>query len=219
MRILWGVLLSSLFLAPQAIAVDTYGALGLSAGVKPSKYTIAVFGDDLSSGYGLSPEDAFPAQLEQKLTGDGYTNVKVINDSVNESKTADAMSRVQSLLLQHPNIVILELGSNDLQKKLPPAEIKKNLDEIMDRFKRAKVDVFLTGLTAPPSLGTDYDEAFSAVYADLAKDYGATYYPDFLDGANGILGLMQPDGIHPSREGMAVIANSIGGKLEYELKK
>ena len=195
----------SMMLSSTALAADTY--------------VIAAFGDSLMAGPDLKPGDVFAVQLEQKLIHDGYPNVKVMNDAVIGDTTADGLARVQSVILQHPKLVVIELGTNDLAKGIAPVDIKKNLDEIMDRFSRAHISMFLTGRRAPASVAPEYAEAFNAIFPDLAKSYGAVYYPNFLEGADGILGFMQQDGIHPTRVGVSVIVGGIANKIEYDLKK
>jgi acyl-CoA thioesterase-1 len=200
------------------------GCLGLSLLLSSSAMAgevtvIAAFGDSITAGAGLKPTDSFAAQLEQKLVYDGYPDVKVINDGVGGNTTADALARVQSVILQHPKMVVIQFGTNDYEKKVPPAEVKKNLEEILDRFKREKIQIFLAGCKPPSNMGTDYVDAFNAAFADVASEYNAVFYPNFLEGVEGIMGFMQADGVHPTRDGTALIATAIGGKIEYYLKK
>ena len=205
MKIFWTMLVLTLLPCAQAMAEVSN--------------VIAAFGDSLTAGYGLKPEDAFPAQLEQKFTNDGYRGVRVINDGAVNNSTADALARIQVVLLQHPYIVIIQLGGVDFSKGIPIEETRKNLDEIMNRFRRAKIKIFLTGQKPDPKAPPEYAAAFKTMYAELAKEYDAIFYSNFMEGMDGILGMMQPDGIHPSREGTAVITGGIAGRLQYELKK
>ena len=192
--------------------------MAVSQGSAADTTTIAAFGDSLFSGYGLQPEDAFPAQLERKLKADGY-NVTVINDGISGDTTGGGVSRVDQVIAQRPDIVMLSLGGNDLLRAFPPDVTRKNLDDIMAKIKQANIRMLLIGQKAPLTLGAAYANAFNAIYLDLAKQYGAGLYPFFLEGVYGKADLMQPDGVHPTREGVAVMVNNIYPLVTPGLKK
>jgi acyl-CoA thioesterase-1 len=105
--------------------------------------------------------------------------------------------------------VILELGANDGLRGLPPEQMAKNLDQIIARLQAEQIPVLLTGMLAPPNLGQEYSGAFQAVFTDLAAKHEVPLYPFFLDGVAGNPALNQPDGIHPTEEGVAIIVDGI----------
>jgi acyl-CoA thioesterase-1 len=101
--------------------------------------------------------------------------------------------------------VILELGANDALRGISPDVTEKNLDAMITSLKAKDVEVLLAGMMAPPNMGPSYGEAFNSIYARLAEKHDIALYPFFLDGVVADAKLNQPDGIHPTKEGIAVI--------------
>ena len=183
-----------------------------------SALRLLVLGDSLSAGYGLQPEDSFPAQLEDAIYDAGY-DVRVINAGVSGDTTAGGLSRLDWALADKPHIVLVELGGNDALRGLPPAETFANLDAILARLKKNDISVILAGMRAPRNLGDDYATAFDAVYPRLAQKYDLPFYPFFLQGVALDPALNQADGIHPNARGVKEIVRRILPLLETELKK
>ncbi len=169
---------------------------------------ILALGDSLTAGYGLTPENSFPSQLEAALVRRGIA-ARVLNGGVSGDTSAGGLARLDWLLADGPDLVIVELGANDVLRGLDPAATKDNLDTIVARIRATGADVVLAGMRAPPNLGSDYGAAFSALYADLAKKHGVAYYPFFLEGVAANPALNQEDGIHPTAEGIAIIVENI----------
>jgi len=169
---------------------------------------LAVLGDSLAAGYGVSPRDAFPARLEAALKKEGR-NVTVINHGVSGDTTAGGLERVDWMLGDKPDIVLVELGANDALRALDPAEAERNLDAIITRLEKAGVTVWLAGMLAPRNFGPEYARQFDGIYKRLADKHGIPLYPFFLDGVAQDPALNQPDGIHPNPKGVDVIVERI----------
>lgn len=169
---------------------------------------ILAFGDSLMAGYGLPQEDGFVPQLQQALTKMGR-DVQVINGGVSGDTTAGGVARLDWMLADKPDVVILELGANDALRGLPPEEAKKNLETIILRLKETGARILLAGMLAPRNLGEDYAKAFDAIYPDLAKTHDLALFPFFLEGVATRPELNQGDGLHPTKEGVAVIVENI----------
>jgi acyl-CoA thioesterase-1 len=165
---------------------------------------IAVLGDSLTSAYGLDLADGFPAQLQRHLDAAGY-RCTVLDAGVSGDTSAGGLARLDWLLADRPSHVIVELGGNDGLRALPPDEMERNLDAIITRLQAEGVSVLLAGMLAPPNLGRDYGQAFATVFPRLAEKHDVSLYPFFLDGVAGHPELTQPDGIHPTAEGIALI--------------
>ncbi len=193
-------------------------AVAFSPALAKDTNVIAVFGDSLAAGYGVAPENTFPAQLEKKLIADGHS-VKVINDGVSGDTTAGGVARVEYVLKQKPDAVILILGGNDLLRGLPPSEVEKNLTVIVQRLHAADVKLLIAGQKAPFTLGVAYAQQYNAIFCDLAKQYDAECYPFFLATTYGHADLMQNDGIHPNTQGVATIINALYPQVLALLKK
>jgi acyl-CoA thioesterase-1 len=165
---------------------------------------ILALGSSLTQGYGLPPGTEFPVQLQAALKKAGIDAV-VTNAGVSADTTAGGLARLDWSLADHPDAVILELGSNDMLRGVPPAETEKNLRAILTKLKASHVKVLLTGMYAQHNLGADYVKQFDAIYPRLAKDYNVLFYPFFLDGVALNPKLNQADGMHPNPAGVKVI--------------
>lgn len=170
--------------------------------------TIAAFGDSLSAGYGLEAKDAFPAKLEAALRRAGE-NVRVTNAGVSGDTTAGGLARLDWVLADKPDIVILELGANDMLRGLSPARAEANLDAILARLAKQGTPVLLAGMVASRNLGADYVREFDPIYQRLADKYQVPLYPFFLDGVALDRALNQPDLLHPNAKGVEVIVERI----------
>lgn len=169
---------------------------------------IAVLGDSLSAGFGLMAHEAFPAQLEARLRGLGV-EVAVLNAGVSGDTSAGGLARVDWVLGDRPQFVIVELGANDGLRGLDPIQMHINLSRIIEKLQSRGVRVFVAGMLAPPNLGRDYGQAFDAVFPALAEHYAVPLYPFFLEGVAGDPSLNLDDGIHPTAAGVAVIVEGI----------
>ncbi|MBX9635086.1 MAG: arylesterase [Magnetospirillum sp.] len=190
-----------------------YGAIAvvvnLGAGMAMAESVrVLALGDSLTAGYGLPADAAFPVQLEKALRAQGY-DVSVINAGVSGDTSAGGRARLDWALADKPRVAIVELGANDGLRGIDPKITEQNLDAILTRLKADGVSVLLTGMLAPPNYGPDYAEAFRQVFVRLAQRHRVAFYPFFLDGIARDPKLNQGDGLHPTREGVAVIVQRI----------
>jgi acyl-CoA thioesterase-1 len=175
---------------------------------------IVVLGDSLTAGLGLSPSQAYPALLQQKLNAAGY-KWEVVNAGVSGDTSAAGLERTDWALDQgHVRILVLELGANDGLRGLPPAEMKKNLAAIIARAQDKGIAVLLTGMEAPPNFGPDYTVSFRQVYRDLAREYKTPFLPFLLVKVAGVPSLNQGDGIHPNVDGAQIVAANVWSALK-----
>lgn len=171
---------------------------------------ILFFGDSLTAGYGLSPEEAFPAQVEKSLQKSGR-NVRVVNAGLSGETSAGGLTRVDWILRQPVDIFILELGANDGLRGLPIEQTKNNLQAIIDKVKAKypSCKIVLAGMMVPPNMGKEYASSFRNVFRDLAKKNDAALIPFLLENVGGIEKLNQADGIHPNAEGHRIVASNV----------
>ena len=169
---------------------------------------LTALGTSLTQGYGLPPGTEFTVQLQAALRAQKI-DVTVVNAGVSGDTSADGLSRLDWSLADHPDAVILELGSNDMLRGLPPDLTEKNLRAILGKLKAAHVPVLLCGMMAQRNLGPDYVKQFDTIYPRLAKETGVLFYPFILDGVAMNPKLNQNDGMHPNPAGVKIIVGRI----------
>jgi acyl-CoA thioesterase I len=169
---------------------------------------MVVLGDSLSAGLGLSGPAAFPARLQNALKAKGI-NVDIKNAGVSGDTTSGGRDRLDWSVPDGTEAVIVELGANDALRGIDPTITRAALSDILGRLKARKIAVLLCGMLAPPNYGSEYAARFNAIYPDLAKQFDVPLYPFFLDGVAADSKLNQPDGIHPTAEGVDVIVKNI----------
>jgi acyl-CoA thioesterase-1 len=187
--------------------------------------TVVALGDSLTAGYGLPVEDGFVPQLQRWLADHG-TDAVLVNAGVSGDTTAGGLARTDWTLTPDVNALIVALGGNDLLRGLPPAEARANLDAILAKAKARNLPVLLIGLVAPGNYGPDYKASFDAIYPDLAAKYAALYVTNFLapiftqpDRESALNTLMQADRIHPNAEGVALIVDALGPKVQELVRR
>ena len=169
---------------------------------------LAILGDSLAAGYGVSPAQAMPARLEAALKKAGR-NITVINHGVSGDTTAGGLQRIDWMLADKPDIVMVELGGNDALRGSDPAVAERNLDAIITKLKAAGVTVWLAGMLAPRNFGPEYARSFDGLFKTIADRYDVPFYTFFLDGVAQDPALNQGDGIHPNPKGVDVIVERI----------
>ncbi|WP_420822903.1 arylesterase [Sphingomonas solaris] len=203
--------------------VHVAGALSL-AGAAPALAAdklVLAFGDSLTAGYGLKPNESFPAQLEASLRRQGVA-ARVHNAGVSGDTTAGGKARlawVLNALKAKPDLAIVELGANDMLRGLPVAQARGNLDAILGELQRRRIPVLLAGMRSAPNMGRAYVAGFEGMYPTLAGKYRAGLYPFFLDGVTGQRGLTLPDGLHPTARGVGVIVRGITPRVKAALAR
>jgi acyl-CoA thioesterase I len=173
---------------------------------KPIK--MVVLGDSLSAGLGLPAPAAFPERLQKALKAKGI-EVDMINAGVSGDTASGGRDRLDWSVPDGTEAVILELGANDALRGTDPAVTRAALSDILTRLKARRIKVLMCGMVAPPNYGSDYSSRFNAIYLDLAKSFGVTLYPFFLEGVAANPKLNQADGMHPTAEGVDVIVKNI----------
>jgi acyl-CoA thioesterase-1 len=174
---------------------------------------IVAFGDSLTAGYGVLPGESFPEQLEAALKDRGH-DVTVANAGVSGDTTADGLARLEWSVPADADIVIVELGANDALRGLDPKAARAALDKILATLKGRGQTVLLAGMLAPRNLGDTYAREFDRIYPELAREYRVALYPFFLAGVATEPSLNQPDGLHPTADGVAAIVRAMLPEVE-----
>lgn len=180
---------------------------------------IVAFGDSLTAGFGLEETESYPYLLQQKLRSEGY-NYEVVNAGVSGDTSLGGLERIDwTLETENAQILILELGANDLLRGLSPAKMKDNLDKIIQKAKAKNMKVLLCGMLAPPTLGAEFQRDFGNAFPDLAEKHKVAYLPFLLDKIALQKSLNQGDGIHPNAQGTRLMMENIYKELKPLLTK
>lgn len=179
---------------------------------------IACFGDSLTAGYGVDEDRSFPANLQRDLDAAGY-HYRVLNLGISGETTKDGLARIDRVLALKPAIVVVEFGGNDGLRGIPIASSRANLDAILNKLAQTKAHIALAGITLPPQYSAPYIQQFNETYTLLAKKYAVPLLPFVLQGAYGVPGSIQADGVHPTAQGCEQVAKNVMGLIKPLLKK
>lgn len=182
--------------------------------ITASKPKIVAFGDSLTAGFGLAEPESYPYLLQERLRSEGF-DYEVINAGVSGDTSLGGLERADWVLEQERvEILILELGANDLLRGMPVDRMKKNLASIIEKAQAKNVKVLLCGMVAPPAMGSDYERDFRNAFPDLADRYKVAFLPFLLEGIALKKELNQADGIHPNAEGTRLMTENIYRELK-----
>lgn len=190
----------------MVVALLAVVASSIAAIAEP--YKIVGFGDSLMAGYGLDAGLGFPEKLQKALQEKGH-DVVISNAGVSGDTTSGGLSRLDWSVPDGTQLVILELGANDMLRGIGPEITEKNLDAMITRLKERGIAVLLAGMRAAPNLGPEYQAAFDPIYPRLAEKHGVPLYPFFLDGVAADRTVLLEDGMHPNAEGVDRIVEKI----------
>ena len=199
-----GLLLAAAFLTGMAQAAD--------------HPLLVCFGDSITAGYGLQTGQAYPDYLQQKLDSLGY-HYRVNNQGTSGATTKDAVADLRSILLLHPEVVIVEFGGNDGLRGLPPDQTRRNLDQVLTTLEASHIKILLAGITLPPNYGKDYIDSFDQVFRDLAAKHHTAFIPMIYKNLINVPGTIQQDGIHPTAKGSNILADTLIPALKPLLHK
>jgi acyl-CoA thioesterase-1 len=172
--------------------------------------SIIFFGDSLTAGYGVDPDDAYPALIQKKLDESGR-HWRVVNAGLSGETTAGGLRRLDWILRQPVDIFVIELGGNDGLRGIPPETTRANLQLMIERVraKSPRAAIVLAGMQLPANLGPEHTQRFAAMFAELAQANHVSLIPFLLEGVGGVPRLNQADGIHPTAEGHCLVAENV----------
>ena len=181
---------------------------------------VLMVGTSLTAGLGLDPDSAYPAVLQQLADSSGL-RVTIVNAGLSGETSAGALRRVDWLLQERSDAVVIETGANDGLRGVNPDSTRANIVAIIGRVRAANpgARILLAQMEAPPNLGQRYTRAFHDVFLNVARDEGVTLIPFFLDGVAGVPELNQPDGIHPTEAGARRAARNMWKTLAPVLRE
>jgi acyl-CoA thioesterase-1 len=188
-------------------------AVSLLPAAEPTK-TLVFFGDSITAGAGLDPSEAYPAVIQKKLTETGRP-WRVVNAGLSGETTSGGLRRLDWVLRQPVDLMVIELGGNDGLRGIAPSLTHSNLQAMIDRIRerRPNARIVLAGMQIPTNLGPEYTREFAHLYPDLAEHNHIMLIPFLLEGVGGVPELNQADGIHPTAEGHRKVAETVWAVL------
>ena len=203
--------------APQPEPAPSKQVAAEPAPVSGPERRVLAFGNSLFAGYNLEDGESYPARLEAALRERGI-DARIANAGVSGDTTAAGLQRLAFTLdaqERAPDLVIIELGGNDLLRGLSPDETEANLSAMLDILAERDIPVLLMGMRSPPNYGPEFQAEFDALYPALAEEYGADLVPFFLEPVYDQPQLIQPDRIHPTAEGIeTLVGATVEGVVE-----
>lgn len=184
--------------------------LGATSAAFAAPKTVLFYGDSVTAGYGLDPDEGFTALIQEKISAAGL-DWRVVNAGLSGETTAGGLRRLDWILRQKIDIFVIELGGNDGLRGLEPAVTQANLETMIDRIRARypEVVVILAGMQMPTNMGPDYAESFARIYPEVAERKRTALIPFILEGVGGVPELNLPDGIHPTAEGHRIVAETV----------
>ena len=180
--------------------------------------TVLVWGDSLSAGYGLRPQQSWPALLAERISAARLPH-KVVTASISGETTAGGLARLPAALETHkPSVVVIELGANDGLRGLPVKAMATNLQAMVDASRKAGAQVLLVGMRMPPNYGPEYTSRFEAAYRDIARANRLRLVPFMMEGFADQPGYFQADGLHPVAAAQPLILDTIWRELKPLLR-
>lgn len=183
----------------------------LSISIKAQeKKTILIFGDSITAGYGVEPEQSFPSLIQNRIDSLAL-NYEIINGGLSGETSAGGLRRIDWVLQREVDIMILELGGNDGLRGIDLSSTKQNLQEIVDKAKAKypSMLIIIAGMQVPPNLGIEYTQEFRDIFPALARENDLPLIPFILEKVGGLEEYNQPDQIHPNAEGHKLVAETV----------
>lgn len=202
--------------AARATGATTTDAAGRAA----TGARVLILGTSLTAGLGLDPDSAYPAVLQRLADSSGYRTT-IVPAGLSGETSAGALRRVDWLLRDQADVVVIETGANDGLRGLRVDTTRANIVAIVRKVRAANPDarVLLAQMEAPPNLGQQYTRDFHDTFLTVSRDEGITLIPFFLNGVAGDRDLNQEDGIHPNEEGARRAARNMWRTLGPVLRE
>lgn len=181
---------------------------------------IVFLGDSLTAGFGLDLDEAYPTLIQDKIAALGK-KVKVVNAGITGDTSAGGLSRLDWMMKERIDILVIALGANDGLRGVPVESMRDNLRAIIRKARKRepKIEIVLAGMLVPPNQGEEYSESYRKVFPEVAREENVTLLPFLLEGVAGKPEMNQIDAIHPTAEGQQVMAENVWGVLEPMVRR
>lgn len=203
----------------DSVAVAERDSVAAATPEKDDVPVILFLGNSLSAGLGVDDDEAFPNLIQEKIDSLGWS-FQVVNAGISGETSLAGLSRMDWILKQPVDVLVLELGGNDGLRGISTEVTRRNLGQIIGKTRQVYPDaeIILAGMQIPPNLGHAYTQDFRAMYPDIADEYDVHLIPFLLEGVGGVESMMQPDGIHPNAAGHRRVAENVWDVLQPVLE-
>ncbi|WP_426700540.1 GDSL-type esterase/lipase family protein [Rhodanobacter sp. Col0626] len=176
---------------------------------------VLLLGDSLSSAHRIPTESGWVHLLDRRLKATDPSAPALVNASRAGKTLADGIAELPTLLARyHPQAVILELGGNDAYLGASDAQLRQNLDRLIDTARKAGARVAVLGFELPPKLDHDHcGSRLRAVYAQVAQDRHVVFLPSLMAGISDKPALLLDDGVHPAVAAQHQIVDNVWSTL------
>ena len=147
-------------------------------------------------------------------------NARVIDAGVSGDTSAAGRQRLAFTLDAQkvkPDLVILELGGNDMLRGIQPDQTRANFEAMLEELRGREIPVLLMGMRSPPNYGAEYQQQFDSLYGELAREYGVGLVPFWLESIYEDQSLFLDDRIHPTAEGITELVEDTVDDVEAAL--
>lgn len=193
-----------IIVAALLILLSFFGDIGTikeKSNLPSRPLTIFAVGDSLTAGYRVSSDQNYPSLLEQKIYSEDVGDHTVVNQGISGETSAELLARIDTLIAQKPDIIILMIGGNDLLQRLSLNQLESNLEALIQKIQEEDIFLVFSGMKAPPLVTGGYGKEFREIYPRLATKYDLVFIQNFLKGVQAKPSLNQSDLIHPNAEG------------------
>jgi acyl-CoA thioesterase I len=175
-----------------------------------ARRTVLFVGTSLTAGYGLEPDSAYPQQIQRMIDSAGLA-YDVVNGGVSGETSSGLLARLDWLLRQPFDVIVIETGANDGLRGVPIETMQSNIEQTIQKIRvgRPNARIVLVQMEALPNLGRGYTQRFRDVFPEVARKAGVALIPFLLEGVAGRRELNQGDGIHPNYEGERIVARNV----------
>ncbi len=200
-------------------ATERAAPVGTASTGSNAPKTLLFLGTSITAGYGLDPDEAYPMQIQRKIDS-ARLAYRVVNAGVSGETSSGLLRRLEWLLQQRLDVVVIETGANDGLRGVPIETMRSNLEQIITRIRSAQpaTTIALVQMEAMPNMGRSYAQGFHDAFPALAKRNGVVLLPFLLDGVAGERDLNQGDGIHPNERGERMVAENVWRALKPLLR-
>jgi acyl-CoA thioesterase-1 len=156
-------------------------ALCAVSGARAQTTIYVAFGDSITEGVGDEEGGGYPPRLEALLIARGR-DADVRNRGVAGETTVDGLARIDSVIAQGGDVMLIMEGTNDLPHNVSPETVAFNLGEMAERAEGAGMEaVIATVIPRSPTANVDRENILTQQLAETIRDLAGTSERELAD--------------------------------------